>query len=364
MKKILSSIIVCMLSVIAFAQTQTNIDSKTCFCCGDFYQIIPPVISGPSVANCGTTVKFTWPNNCPGVVVGRNFSPFPPGAVGGGDNVSAYLNIPAGYTGTITLTVSFICGNKTVTSQKVFKVECCDCSKLPQKPVITGPTCFCLSKPCDQTLTYSVPNYGDQSCYTYEWSIKNAVGGPVTIAGQGTNQMSFNCNSLQAGTYYITVTVKCGDKVVTNTIQLVVCNKPDPGFSMSSSGSDVTFTSLGTGTDYWYLVKDNDNNCAYTGGETYQFSSTNPATFSGLVNNQQYTVYHFVYKKCGNNCFCWSSKMMCFKWLPSQLMKTANGAKGVESLKERELLKIDEIPAEFRKELPKELWTGASERKD
>jgi hypothetical protein len=245
-----------------------------------------------------------------------------------------------------------------------FKDCCCDCSRLPQKPVISGPTCFCLSKPCDQMLTYNVPNYGGQPCFTYEWSVKNAAGGAVNVAGQGTNQIKFNCNSLQAGIYNITVIIKCGGRVVTNTIQLIVCNKPDPGFSMSSNGNDVTFTSLNTGTDYWFLVKDNDNNCAYTAGETYQFSATNPATFTGLVNSQQYTVYHFVFKKCGENCFCWSSKMMCFKWLPSQMMKTANGARGVESLKEKELLKLDEIPAQFKKDLPREIWSVASETKD
>ena len=46
------------------------------------------------------------------------------------------------------------------------------------------------------------------------------------------------------------------------------------------------------------------------------------------------------------------------------MMKMANGAKGVESVKERELLKLDEIPAQFKKDLPKEIWSVASEAKE
>ena len=238
----------------------------------------------------------------------------------------------------------------------------CNCKELPQAPVISGPTCFCLPKPCNQTLTYSVPNYGGRPCFSYNWNVTNANGQPVTVAGQGTNQINFNCSGLTAGTYNIKVTIRCEDKVVTSTIQLVVCKKPDPAFSMSSNGSSVTFTSASGCNNYWFLVKDNDNNCAYTSGETYQFLSTNPATFTGLVNNQQYVVYHFVSCKCGNSCYCWSSKRMCFKWLPSQMMKTANGAKGVELINEKSLNTLGEIPKEFKKDLPSELRTEINEK--
>jgi hypothetical protein len=230
--------------------------------------------------------------------------------------------------------------------------ECCDCSHIPQKPPITGPTCFCLPHPCNQTLTYSVPNFGGLPCVSYTWNI-NPI---VAFNGQGTNQISFNCSALAAGTYTITVTIKCSGLVFINTIQLVVCDKPDPAFTMSSSGNSVTLTSASLCNNYWLLVNDNDNNCAYTNGEPYQFLATNPATFTGLVNNQQYVVYHFVMCKCCNNYNCRSSKIMCFKWLPSQLTKIGNGAKGVELLSEKEILKAEEIPAIFRKDLPKEIF--------
>jgi hypothetical protein len=231
----------------------------------------------------------------------------------------------------------------------------CNCKELPQSPVITGPGCFCLSKPCDQIFTYSVPNYGSRPCFSYNWNVTNANGQAVAVTGQGTNQINFNCSGLSAGIYTIKITIRCEDKVVTSTVQLVVCNKPDPAFTMSSNGSSATFTSASGCNNYWFLVKDNDNNCAYTSGETYQFLGTNPATFTGLVNNQQYVVYHFVSCKCGSSCYCWSSKRMCFKWLPSQMMKTAGGAKGVELLNEKVSNNLNEIPKEFYKELPKEL---------
>jgi hypothetical protein len=106
------------------------------------------------------------------------------------------------------------------------------------------------------------------------------------------------------------------------------------------------------------LVKDNDGSCSYTSGDTYVGPIMgNTATFNSLINNQQYTVYHYIFCKCGQYCSSWASQVMCFKWLPAQLMKTANGAKGVEKLKELEINNYKEIPQEFRKDLPKEFQT-------
>lgn len=231
---------------------------------------------------------------------------------------------------------------------------CCDCSQIPQKPQINGASCFCWSKDCNTTFTYSVPDYGTKNCVSYSWNVTNANGTNVNNTGQGTNQISFNCKDIQPGIYNVTIHIKCGNKEFTNTLMLTVCQKPNPSFTMNSDGSSATFISAGGGTDYWFLVKDDNGDCAYNSPETYQYLGGSTPTFTGLATGQQYTVYHFVYNSCGNNCGCWSSKVMCFKWLPSS-MKTMNGAKGVEAVSEKMIEKHDEIPNAFWKELPKEM---------
>ena len=229
---------------------------------------------------------------------------------------------------------------------------CCDCSKLPHQFSISGPNCFCLSANCNIKLNYFAPHL-DPNCYKYFWQVSPSV--PIT--GQGTEHAAIDCKSLKPGTYTITCFISCGGKVVSSTLTLTVCPKPSPAFTMSSNGSSVSLNATGTShcKDYWFLVTDKDNNCAYSSGETLQFLSGNPVTFTGLVNNQQYAVYHFVACKCGN-CMCWSSQVMCFKWLPAQLMKMANGAKGVEFVSEKTIEDQKEIPAEFKKDLPKDIF--------
>ncbi len=217
---------------------------------------------------------------------------------------------------------------------------------LPVKPPITGSNILS----CDSATKFTTLNCPGA---TITWSVSPSV--PFT--GQGTSTITIT-GPYYYSSYTITVQIKCGNKVVTN--QVIV--KPggcqaNPAFSMSSNGSSATFSSIITNcTHYWYLVKDNDGSCSYTSGDTYVGPiTTATANFSSLINSQQYTVYHFVYCKCGKYCSSWAWQVMCFKWLPAQQMKIANGAKGVEKLKELEIRDFKEIPQEFKKDLPKEL---------
>lgn len=328
-----------------------------CFCCDGAYNLTPPVISGPDTARCGTTVTFKWPYNCTGVIVGHNFSPFPPGASGGGNNNSVSFNIPPGYTGNITLTVSFNCGGKSVTSQKVFTVVCCDCN-LPPKFDIAGPRALCVGGNCKDDYVYTVPNMNDGKCYTYNWSISPAVRG---FSGQGTNSIRIKCSALAAGTYTITSQIKCGDKVVNSTAQVVACQKPNAAFAPQPNPANPSSGVLVPGTTYsshfWYVVTDNDNSGDYSNGDTYIGPLTgSTANFSSLIVGKRYVFYHFVMNQC-EGFACWSSTYSSYGFNPSSMRVAPNGNKEEgkpewKKMGEKNINLIKEIPEELLRKLP------------
>jgi hypothetical protein len=241
-------------------------------------------------------------------------------------------------------------------------VSTCPCDLLAQAPQINGPTCFCWSKGCDTKLTYSVPAYDSKQCFKYSWSVD---GNPVS--GQNGNQLTLNCKDLKPGSHKISVTITCGEKTVTSYLTLTICEKPNPAFTMMSDGSSLALASTVSATHYWFLVKDNDASCSYTSGDTFDFLGNNPtASQTGLVANQIYTVYHFVYKNCDNGCGCWSSQIMCFKWMPPVMAKKGNPtnlSQPIEAISKNLLEEVSQIPAAFRKELPKEIYSQKSESK-
>ncbi len=236
----------------------------------------------------------------------------------------------------------------------------CPCDSLPKQLQITGPQFLCYKKDCNTVLTYTVPNYGSKECYTYNWTVSGGTS-PV-ISGQGTNQIQINCKDLKPGSYKITVTIKCGDKVVTQTIPLIVCETPNPAFTLTTTGAGATVTPTppGATNHYWYIVTDTDNNCGYTAGEIFNYAGSTGLTganFSSLVNNQQYAIYHYAYNNCGQNSGCWSLQVMCFKWLPPVGFKMAPGASvDLKPLSQRLSESVSDIPAEFKKNLPKEMY--------
>lgn len=327
-----------------------------CFCCDGAYNLTPPVISGPDTVKCGTTATFTWPYECTGVVVGRNFSPFPVGTMGGGNNNSAWLNIPAGYTGTITLTVSYNCGGKSITSQKVFTVVCCDC-KLPPKFDIAGPRALCVGGNCKDEYEYTVPNMNDGKCYTYNWNISPAVRG---LSGQGTNSIRIKCKDLAAGTYTITTQIKCGDKVVNSTATVIACQKPSPTFAPQPSPTNPSAGVLVPGTTYsnhfWYIVEDNNNDGQFTTGENVIGPLTgSTANFSNLVVGKRYVFYHFAMNQC-EGFACWSSTYSSYSFNPSSMRVASNGTEEgkpmLQKLSEKTIDLLKDIPAELLKKLP------------
>jgi hypothetical protein len=329
-----------------------------CFCCGDAYNMAPPVISGPDVVKCGTTANFTWPYNCTGVLVGRNFSPLPPGGSGGGNNNSAFISIPPGYIGTITLSVSFNCGSKQVVGTKVFKVECCDC-KLPPSFDIKGPRGICQSANCNDELVYTVPSMDNDKCYIYNWVVSPAL--PSAPTGQGTNAIRIKCKDLKQGSYTVTAEIKCGDKVVKSTIPLTVCPKPNPNFAPNPSPTNPTSGTLVAGfpstIHYWYIVADNDNNGTVSPGDTHVGPLTGTsASFTNLVVGKNYIFYHFVIQDC-NGFACWSSKLIRYAVEPSSMRvnsndPNANNQPTLRKLDERTINKLQEIPDVLLKKLP------------
>ncbi len=237
---------------------------------------------------------------------------------------------------------------------KICIEKACDCSQLPNQFAISGPSFFCQPKNCNTTLTYTAPKL-DPNCYKYTWDVSPTV--PFT--GQGTHQINLACKDLKPGTYKITVRITCDGKTVTSTMVLVVCAKPDPTFSVATSGSGVSLNPLGAASGHlWYLVQDNDNSCGYTGGDVILAPSpitTPTASFTGLVNNKQYAVYHIAYNDCGNNFRCYSIQIMCFRFLPPMRVGAPNAEPQVQKVSEQVVDNIKALPQDLRSKIPTEL---------
>lgn len=225
---------------------------------------------------------------------------------------------------------------------------CCDCNKLPQRIAISGPTCFCWSRNCKEKLTYSIPKYdGPAGCFQYSWSAKPAI----EMSGQGTNQIGVNCSALKPGNYTISVTISCGRRKVTSSLPLTICAKISPAFSTTMSQQVASFTPADpSGSHYWLLVTDNDNNCNYSWGEPITVVNGNPATANNLQVNKSYVMYHVVSNQCGKSCECWSYQTLCFKWSPAQYKRAAKVGKQADG---PTMEGLESLPEALRKELQK-----------
>jgi hypothetical protein len=372
MKKLLFSLLVCISTLTSFAQVHydgpwSTGAQGTCFCCDPNFSLPtnPPIYTNfihgigtsPDTLSCkGTNSLFTL--ECSSAKYNWTVSP---ALTFNGQGTSKIDLVSASVAGTTyTICVTITCGNKSVKACKqVYSKECCDCSGLPQSFNITGPQFYCISTPCNQTFTYTAPNFGVKPCFSYDWVVKNPNGGTVTIGGQGANTIEFPCTAITIpGSYTISLTIKCGTKTVTSTITLIACAKPDPLFTASIvTASTVTLsTTLAGCTNYWYLVKDNDNSDDYTSGDIILAPSpltTNPATFTGLVAGQHYIAYHFAVCNCGpNGKACWSWTNLPFSPQPPHLQKAIGGKKG-EIMSQKSMDNQLVIPQEFKKTLPK-----------
>jgi hypothetical protein len=234
--------------------------------------------------------------------------------------------------------------------------EACDCSKLPQQFTIAGPQFFCKPKNCNNiTLTYTAPTMPAGECYKYQWSVSPAV----PFSGQGTNQIRLACKNLQLGAYKITVRITCGDKTVSNTIPLMVCAKPDPSFSITTTGAGANLTPIGAASGhYWWMIEDKDNSCSYTSGDAIIAPSpvtTPTAAFTGLINNKQYLVYHLAYNDCGNIAKCYSLQIMCFRFLPPLRAAADAVAEPIQAISKKDVDRLNELPQNLVKQLPEGL---------
>lgn len=237
------------------------------------------------------------------------------------------------------------------------KKSCCNCNALNTKMAISGISQFCLTKDCNQIFTYTVPTLEPSKCFTYTWNIKNEMGINVSFSGQSSNTISFSCKALRAGTYFINLTIKCQDKIINLTKQLVLCEKPNALFTAVNSGSSSSSTpNFPAQYDYWILIDDLDDDCKVSAGDVPHSINNTPMTwtlltpptpfsFSDLAVGKSYLILHLSFNICGNS-YCSNSYRQCYRYDPQRRMM------------EPEVTPFDimELPAQIRKGLPKKVF--------
>lgn len=97
------------------SETKTNITKESCFCCGEFYSLPKPVISGPKEIICGTQAVFTS-KPCEGAQSGWSVSPAIAGSTHNPTSFTVPANAPAG---TYTLTYQVSCNKEKIVSTPV-----------------------------------------------------------------------------------------------------------------------------------------------------------------------------------------------------------------------------------------------------
>lgn len=239
------------------------------------------------------------------------------------------------------------------------KKTCCNCNALNPNIKIDGISEFCLTKDCNQIFTYSIPTLEPSKCFTYIWNIRDEAGVNVIFSGQSSNKISFSCKALKAGTYSIALAIKCQDKTINLTKQLVLCETPNAFFDIKGSGPTLNASTTSPSTmDYWILVDDLDANCKLSVGDVahsingipMDWTLGNSISFSDLLPEKQYMMLHVSVNQCGKS-FCMSSAKNCYIYGPAfKLMKP-------------EVLpfNIMELPAKMRKGLPKNVFEMSNE---
>jgi hypothetical protein len=132
MKKILSTLLLCMLFFVSFAQTrsqsnnlnirageQTNVTDSTCFCCNGYYNLPAPKITGPVQVNCGDNPRYTIAA-CPGATIAWTISPT---ATFTGNGTNTITLTPPLSASSYAITATIRCGNKQAVSNQVVKVN-------------------------------------------------------------------------------------------------------------------------------------------------------------------------------------------------------------------------------------------------
>jgi hypothetical protein len=224
--------------------------------------------------------------------------------------------------------------------------ECMCCQpyyNLPKTPPISGPThVSCTTSPVYSTTTCPGANI--------VWTVTPAI----AFTGQGTPSIHIT-GAILVSSYTVTVTISCGNKKVSNTIQVQVEQaKPCcPDFLLSTQEISATlFQVNGTPSascptlgfqHFWVLSQ--ISNCSGTGtvgmsGWTLGYTAAgaaipqpNPAItpgpsgngyqYPGLAKGQCYTLTHYIYC-CGQwkyqkKCFCMNNARMAGRQAEAQI---------------------------------------------
>jgi hypothetical protein len=167
---------------------------------------------------------------------------------------------------------------------------CCgDAFNLPDKPYIKGPK----QVNCGTSATFSTPSCPSA---TINWTVSPAVAG---VTGNTTTNFTIPATAT-AGTYTVTLTIRCGNKMVTNSFVLVItapqtCN---PAFTFTytllPNGTTVNINTVPdpstqvSGTEHWWGIQYNGTfpNCTIPCAPIpfADFSTSAPAVWGGYIN--------------------------------------------------------------------------------
>lgn len=184
--------------------------------------------------------------------------------------------------------------------------ECFCCNdkvyNLPKPPPITGTTLACACDPI-KFATMNCPGA------TYNWTVTDDKGNVITFSGTG-NAITLNYTLAQqiasgATGFVVTVEIRCGNKVVKNTIKVPM--KPIPpanvSFSLTDDGAG-NFTALantlapanGNGWTLKEVTCPGPNPCSWVpGGIKWQTAGNTANIPSGvLVKGKCYVLIHYV----------------------------------------------------------------------
>lgn len=253
--------------------------------------------------------------------------------------------------------------NNWITNVPTTKCFCCDNKyfNLPNLPPITGPT----SINCNVSASYSTI-----ACpgATITWAISPAK--PFT--GQGTSTITLNPAHVP-GTYTISVTIRCGDKIVKNQLVITIKEQPNctPNFlialqEMPNGLYQVSTTpSTTTGSAHYWQLQEVANcpNGAVTAASgswnlyisaTGALSTSNPAItggatgygyqYGGLGKGKCYRLTHYVLC-CGQ----WKTQTKCF-CLTSTLKARMSDAELGTNVTTKEV-QVHELPVELKRQL-------------
>lgn len=245
---------------------------------------------------------------------------------------------------------------------------------LPVKPPIVGNT----KLSCD-----SVGRFKTFVCpgATYQWTVTPSI----SFSGQGTANITIN-PPFNANQYTVSVTIKCGQKAVTNSIQFFVSSPQNniPNYSATLiENNNGTYTVIanpqaGAGVNQWWILNEvascpngavtNSNsgwNSSVSSTGTYYTSNPNISAagtngygynYAGLAQGKCYKLYHYTYA-CGK----WQYQVKCFCFTPA-LFKVAPGKGNQKEMKidindqiELKEIKPEQLPEQIRKEAAERL---------